>query len=149
MEKKTPIEAEITRRWNSLEYNPHGIITRESLREGAIQDLQAKGSLSLEWELIYRVVSQWGNAIEMPNMEGWIKDYAAQRSALLPLPEPILNDDDVKDLDVKDGGLKVAPDLEEEANAAYQKYCAEKGIIYHLMDAANFCLGYMAAKING
>jgi hypothetical protein len=37
-------------------------------------------------------------------------------------------------------------DLEEQANAIYQKYCADLGIIYHLPDAANFCLGYMAGK---
>lgn len=31
-----------------------------------------------EWELINRIVSQWGNAVEMPNMEQWLKDYAAK-----------------------------------------------------------------------
>lgn len=30
-----------------------------------------------ERELILRIVSQWGNAVEMPNMDQWIKDYAA------------------------------------------------------------------------
>lgn len=31
-----------------------------------------------EWELINRIVSQWGNAVEMPNMEQWLKDYASK-----------------------------------------------------------------------
>lgn len=38
------------------------------------------------------------------------------------------------------------PDLEEQANTIYQKYCNEKGLDYHLINAANFCLGYMAGK---
>lgn len=33
------IEAEITRRWNSTEYNPTGTILRESLRPGVLHDL--------------------------------------------------------------------------------------------------------------
>jgi hypothetical protein len=35
--------------------------------------------------------------------------------------------------------------LEEQANAVYQQYCTNEGIVYHVMDAANFCLGYLAA----
>jgi len=42
--------------------------------------------------------------------------------------------------------VKETIDLEEQANAIYQKYCTDKGLVYHLMDAANFCLGYIAAK---
>ena len=33
-----------------------------------------------EMDLILRIVSQWGNAVEMPNMEDWLKDYAAKRA---------------------------------------------------------------------
>jgi hypothetical protein len=36
------------------------------------------GPLTPERDLIYRIVEQWGNAIEMPNMEGWLKEYAQQ-----------------------------------------------------------------------
>lgn len=66
-------------------------------------------------------------------------------AGLPPLPEPILTNDDVKYLDVKDGGLKMQG-IEEQANAIYQKYCTDNNLVYHLLDAANFCLGYMAAK---
>lgn len=65
-----------------------------------------------------------------------------------PLPEPILNDDDVIDLGVKDGGLKVVPDLEEQANAIYQEYCSKNNLAYHLVDAAIFSDGYKAAKMD-
>lgn len=65
---------------------------------------------------------------------------------LSPLTEPILKDDDVKELGLKDGGLKVDSGLEEQANALYQKYCTDEGLVYHVIDAANFCLWYMAAK---
>ena len=36
------IEAEITRRWNSILHNPEGIRKRESYREGVIRDLKNK-----------------------------------------------------------------------------------------------------------
>jgi len=36
------IEVEITKRWNSLEYNPHGVIARESLRAGVLKDFETK-----------------------------------------------------------------------------------------------------------
>lgn len=36
--------------------------------------------LSPEMDLIYRIIEQWGNAIEMPNMEGWVKEYAAKQA---------------------------------------------------------------------
>lgn len=29
-----------------------------------------------EMDLILRIVANWGNAIEMPNMEGWVKEHA-------------------------------------------------------------------------
>jgi len=32
--------------------------------------------LTPEMDLILRIVSQWGNAVEMPNMEDWLKEYA-------------------------------------------------------------------------
>ena len=34
--------------------------------------------LTPERDLILRIVSQWGNTVEMPNMEQWLKDYAAK-----------------------------------------------------------------------
>lgn len=34
--------------------------------------------LTPERDLILRIVEQWGNAIEMPNMEQWLKDYAGK-----------------------------------------------------------------------
>lgn len=36
--------------------------------------------LSPEMDLIYRIIEQFGNAIEMPNMEGWVKEYAAKQA---------------------------------------------------------------------
>lgn len=32
-----------------------------------------------ELALVFRIVSNWGNAVEMQNMEQWLKDYAAAR----------------------------------------------------------------------
>jgi hypothetical protein len=37
-------------------------------------------ALSPEQELIYRIVEQWGNVINMPKMVGWLKEYAAQQA---------------------------------------------------------------------
>lgn len=45
-----------------------------------IANYMLSGPLSPERELIYRIVEQWGNAIEMPNMEGWLKEYAAKHA---------------------------------------------------------------------
>lgn len=33
-----------------------------------------------EMNLILRIVSQWGNVVEMPNMEGWLKEYATKQA---------------------------------------------------------------------
>jgi hypothetical protein len=39
----------------------------------------APGSpISPEQELIYKIVEQWGNVINMPKMEGWLKEYAVK-----------------------------------------------------------------------
>lgn len=43
-----------------------------------IHDNKPEPPATPEWELINRIVSQWGNAVEMPNMEQWLKDYAAK-----------------------------------------------------------------------
>lgn len=48
-------------------------------KNAAVANYMFSGPLSPERDLIYRIVEQWGNAIEMPNMEGWLKDYAGKR----------------------------------------------------------------------
>jgi hypothetical protein len=52
-----------------------------------------------EMDLILRIVKQWGNAVEMPNMEGWLKEYAAQQ-------QPPITDADVKAFADKSGFIK-------------------------------------------
>lgn len=44
------IEKEITKRWNSLQYNPEGTIKRESLREGVLRDLYPPFEQVQEWK---------------------------------------------------------------------------------------------------
>ena len=39
------IEAEITRRWNSLSYNPEGVISRESLRHQVLKEFNVDYTL--------------------------------------------------------------------------------------------------------
>lgn len=46
-------------------------------RNVRIANYMFSGQRTPERELIYRIVEQWGNAVEMPNMEGWLRDYAA------------------------------------------------------------------------
>jgi hypothetical protein len=46
--------------------------------------------LTPEGELMYRIIEQWGNAIAMPQMEGWIREYGdgrvkAQQGAVWPI----------------------------------------------------------------
>jgi hypothetical protein len=48
-------------------------------KNAVIANYMFSGPLSPERDLIYRIVEQWGNAIEMPNMEQWLKDYAGNR----------------------------------------------------------------------
>lgn len=51
-------------------------------KNASIARYMFSGPLSPERDLIYRIAEQWGNAIEMPNMEQWLKDYAVtQRPA--------------------------------------------------------------------
>jgi len=50
------------------------------------------GQLSPECDLIYRIVEQWGNAIEMPKMEGWLKEYAAKEKLTIDDYESVLAD---------------------------------------------------------
>jgi hypothetical protein len=49
-------------------------------KNAGIANFMLSGPLSPEQELIYRIVEQWGNAVEMPNMVGWLKEYAAQQA---------------------------------------------------------------------
>ncbi len=48
-------------------------------KNAAVANYMFSGPLSPERDLIYRIVEQWGNAVEMPNMEQWLKDYAVSK----------------------------------------------------------------------
>jgi hypothetical protein len=48
-------------------------------KNASIAKYMFSGPLSPERDLVYRIVEQWGNAIEMPNMGQWLKDYAAKQ----------------------------------------------------------------------
>jgi hypothetical protein len=49
-------------------------------KNAGIANFILSGPLSPEQELIYRIVEQWGNVINMPKMVGWLKEYAAQQA---------------------------------------------------------------------
>jgi hypothetical protein len=53
-----------------------------AMEGGGVPDLMLDegGPISPELELIYRILEQWGNKIEMPNMEGWLKEYAVKNA---------------------------------------------------------------------
>lgn len=60
-------------RFDKLDPNEQELLIKRNAR---IANFMFSGPLSPERELIYRIVEQWGNAIEMPKMEGWLKEYA-------------------------------------------------------------------------
>jgi len=45
----------------------------------------SKDNLSPEGELMCRIIEQWGNAVAMPKMEGWIREYGDNRVATAKL----------------------------------------------------------------
>jgi len=65
-------------------------------RNGQIAQVMIECPVSPERDLILRIVEQWGNVIQMPNMEQWLKDYAAKKTpasavwvkASMRLPKP-------------------------------------------------------------
>jgi hypothetical protein len=61
-------------RFDQLDPNEQELLIK---RNAMIANHMLSGPLSPERELIYRIVEQWGNAIEMPNMESWLKEYSA------------------------------------------------------------------------
>lgn len=48
-------------------------------RNGQIAQVMFECPVSPERDLILRIVEQWGNVIQMPKMEQWLKDYAATK----------------------------------------------------------------------
>lgn len=68
-------------RFDKLDPNEQELLIK---RNAMIANFMLSGPLTPERELIYRIVEQWGNAIEMPNMEGWLKEYAAKGSRTGP-----------------------------------------------------------------
>jgi hypothetical protein len=69
-----PCALEAKARFDALDPNEKEFLIKRNAR---IANYMFSGPLTPERELIYRIVEQWGNAVEMPNMEQWLKDYAA------------------------------------------------------------------------
>jgi hypothetical protein len=69
-----PCALEAKARFDALDPNEKELLIKRNAR---IANYMFSGPLTPERELIYRIVEQWGNAVEMPNMEQWLKDYAA------------------------------------------------------------------------
>jgi hypothetical protein len=68
-----PCAVSAKERFDKLDPNEQDLLIKRNAR---IANFMFSGPLSPERELIYRIVEQWGNAIEMPKMEGWLKEYA-------------------------------------------------------------------------
>lgn len=49
-------------------------------RNGQIAQVLFERPVSPERDLILRIIEQWGNAMQMDNMEQWLKDYAATKA---------------------------------------------------------------------
>jgi hypothetical protein len=73
-----PCAVSAKERFDKLDPNEQDLLIKRNAR---IANFMFSGPLSPERELIYRIVEQWGNAIEMPKMEGWLKEYAKGASA--------------------------------------------------------------------
>lgn len=71
-----PCALEAKARFDALDPNDKELLIKRNAR---IANYMFSGPLSAERDLIYRIVKEWGNAIEMPNMEQWLRDYAATR----------------------------------------------------------------------
>lgn len=69
-------------RFDKLDPNEQELLIK---RNAMIANFMLSGPLTPERDLIYRIVEQWGNAVEMPNMEGWLKEYAAKVSRTGPV----------------------------------------------------------------
>lgn len=96
-------------------------------RFDAMTPAQQESVIKSNIDIWNKLVNKWGADQLNPDLLKVFQDAeATKESALQKVKEDI--------------------DLEEQANAIYQKYCTDKGLVYHLMDAANFCLGYIAAK---
>ena len=62
--------------------------------------------------------------------------YQDEKHYFPPLPEPILNDEDVKDLDIKDGGLKIA-EINPVWVSAGNRIPGHDGIVHLKIDGLN------------
>lgn len=84
-----PCALEAKARFDALDPNDKELLIKRNAR---IANYMFSGPLSAERDLIYRIVEQWGNAVEMPNMEQWLKDYALRRGcAVLPANDAAQN----------------------------------------------------------
>jgi hypothetical protein len=110
------------KRFDALDPNEQELLIKRNAR---IANFMFSGPLTPERDLIYRIVEQWGNAVEMPNMERWLKEYVAKQAT----PQGIGWVKASERLPVKDVDVEAfAKFLDDQRNSCTSDMWAEKVI---------------------